>query len=130
MIETLVVKDYTNEILEFQTISIWIIYKKLSCDSCECCICLKSLQKILSIPTHASMTSIQINHLCYFIYDYLMWHLVKMTSSCINNYKVVCNCTCNSCLWLMSLGWKWQYKIHSYHPFLVASQKRWKYNCL
>jgi hypothetical protein len=29
MNETLVVNDYTNEILEFKTISIWIIYKDL-----------------------------------------------------------------------------------------------------
>jgi hypothetical protein len=27
--ETLIVKDYTNEILEFETIFIWIIYKNL-----------------------------------------------------------------------------------------------------
>jgi hypothetical protein len=27
--KTLIVKDYTNEILEFKTISIWIIYKKM-----------------------------------------------------------------------------------------------------
>ncbi len=29
MSETIVVKDYTNEILEFKTISIWIIYKNM-----------------------------------------------------------------------------------------------------
>ncbi len=29
MIKTLIVKDYTNEILEFETIFIWIIYKNL-----------------------------------------------------------------------------------------------------
>jgi hypothetical protein len=29
MIETLIIKDHTNEILEFKTISIWIIYKNL-----------------------------------------------------------------------------------------------------
>jgi hypothetical protein len=29
VIETLIVKDYTNEILKFETIFIWIIYKNL-----------------------------------------------------------------------------------------------------
>jgi hypothetical protein len=29
MIETLIIKDHTNKILEFKTISIWIIYKNL-----------------------------------------------------------------------------------------------------
>jgi hypothetical protein len=29
MIETLIVKNYTNEILDIKTISIWIIYKNL-----------------------------------------------------------------------------------------------------
>ncbi len=29
MIETLIVKYHTNEILNFETISIWIIYKNL-----------------------------------------------------------------------------------------------------
>jgi len=29
VIETLIIKYYTNEILEFKTISIWIIYKNL-----------------------------------------------------------------------------------------------------
>jgi len=29
MIETLLVKDYTNEILEIKTICIWIIYKNI-----------------------------------------------------------------------------------------------------
>jgi hypothetical protein len=39
--KTLIVKDYTNEILEFKTISIWIIYKKNAYNSCECYISLK-----------------------------------------------------------------------------------------
>ncbi len=29
MVETLVVKDYINEVLKFKTISIWIIYRNL-----------------------------------------------------------------------------------------------------
>jgi hypothetical protein len=35
------------------------------------------LQRIMPIPTHAFVTSVQINHFCDFRYDYPLWHLVK-----------------------------------------------------
>jgi hypothetical protein len=36
-----------------------------------------ALQGILSIPIHAFVTSVQINHFCDFIYDSPLWQLVK-----------------------------------------------------
>ncbi len=52
-----------------------------------------SLQGILSIPTHAFATFIQINCFCDFRYDYPSRHLVKrLVVSHINNDKVVCSC--------------------------------------
>jgi hypothetical protein len=64
------------------------------------------LQAIMSMPTHVFATSIQINHFCDFKYDYLSKHLVKRTCSHINNYKVICNCICNSYLQLMLIWMK------------------------
>jgi len=49
------------------------------------------LQRIMSIPTHAFVTSIQINHFCDFRYDCPPWHLVKTIGNCImtsNWFKV------------------------------------------
>jgi hypothetical protein len=54
-----------------------------------------SLQGILSIPIHAFVTFIQINHFCKYKYDYLLWHLRKMTCNHINDSKVVCNYICD-----------------------------------
>jgi hypothetical protein len=77
----------------------WTNYKKVMCTNSLSKhfwhLVIDSLQGILSIHTHAFMTSVQINHFCDFRYDYLLWHLVKMISSHINDYKVVCNCICN-----------------------------------
>jgi hypothetical protein len=36
-----------------------------------------ALQGILSSPIHVFAISVQINHFCDFIYDCLLWHLVK-----------------------------------------------------
>ncbi len=69
-----------------------------------------SLQGILSIPTHAFVTFVQINNSYDFRYDYPPWHLVKMTSSHINDNKVVCNCICNSYLQLMLIWMKMKMK--------------------
>jgi hypothetical protein len=52
------------------------------------------VQAVKFIPTHAFVTSIQINHFRNFRFDCPSWHLVKMTYSHINDYKVVCNCIC------------------------------------
>jgi hypothetical protein len=41
-----------------------------------------------------------------FKYDCLSWHLVKTTSSHINDDKMVCSCICNLYLWLMSIWMK------------------------
>jgi hypothetical protein len=95
----------------------------------SCFSCLLTLQGIQSIPIHAFATFIQINHFCDFKYDYPLWHLVKMTSSLINDYKMVCNCICNLYLQLMLIWMKIKTKIHFYHPFLMASQNRWKCSC-
>jgi hypothetical protein len=61
------------------------------------------LQKIMSIPTHAFVTSFRINHFCDFRYDCPPWHLVKVTGNCIYDYNVVCSCICNLYLQLMSI---------------------------
>jgi hypothetical protein len=37
---------------------------------------------------------------------YFLWHLVKLTCSCINDYKVVCSCICKLYLWLMLIWMK------------------------
>jgi hypothetical protein len=46
-----------------------------------------------------------------------------------NDYKMVCNCICNLYLQLVSIWMKMKMKIHLCHPFLMASQNRWKFNC-
>jgi hypothetical protein len=84
-----------------------------------------TLQGILSIPTHAFVTCAQINN----FYDYPPWHLVRTTCSHINDYKMVCSCICNLYLQLMSILMKIRWQIHLYHPFLMASQNRWKCDC-
>jgi hypothetical protein len=71
---------------------------------------IKNIIGILSIPTHASVTSIQIYHFCDFRYDCPPWHLVKTTSSQINDYKMVYNCICNLYLQLMSIWMKMEVK--------------------
>ncbi len=68
------------------------------------------LQAIMSIPTHVFATSIQINYFCDFKYDYPSKHLVKMTCSHIDNYKVVYNCICNLYLRLMLIWIKMKMK--------------------
>ncbi len=52
----------------------------------------------------------QINHFCDYGCDYLLWHLVKLTCSRINDYKLVCSCICNLYLWLMSIWMKMKMK--------------------
>jgi hypothetical protein len=64
-----------------------------------------SLQGILSIPTHAFATCVQINHFCDFKSNCPPWHLVKTIGSHVNDHKVVCSCICNLYLQLMSI-WK------------------------
>jgi hypothetical protein len=95
----------------------------------SCFSCLLTLQGIQSISTCAFATFIQINHFCDFKYDYPLWHLVKMTNSRINDYKIICNYICNLYLQLMSIWMNMKMKIHLYHPFWVASQNRWKCSC-
>jgi hypothetical protein len=69
------------------------------------------LQGILSIPTHAFATFVQINHFYDFRYDCPLWHLVKLISSRINNYKMVCGYICNLYLWLMLIWIKMKMKM-------------------
>jgi hypothetical protein len=80
---------------------------------------ISTLQGIMSIPIHAFVTYVQINHFYEYRCDYPLWHLVKTTCH-INDYKVVCGCICNLNLQLMSILMKM--KMNLYHPFLVASQ--------
>jgi hypothetical protein len=89
------------------------------------------LQRTLSIPTHVFASYVQINHFCDFRYniDSLLWHLVKMISSRINDYKVVYSCICNLYLWLMSIWMKMKMKNTFILSFLVASLNRWKCSC-
>jgi hypothetical protein len=88
-----------------------------------------SLQGILSIPTHVFATSIQINHFYNFRYDCPPWHLLKMTGSRINDYKVVCSCICNLYLQLMSIWMKMKMKNTLISSFLMATQNRSKCSC-
>jgi hypothetical protein len=62
-----------------------------------------SLQGISSIPTHAFVVCVHINYFCNYKCECLLWHLVKMICSHINNYKIVCSCICNLYLWVMSI---------------------------
>jgi hypothetical protein len=71
---------------------------------------LHRLQRILSIPTHAFVTFVQINYFCDFKYDCPLWHSVKMINSHIDDYKVVCNCICNLYLQLMLIWMKMKMK--------------------
>jgi len=56
------------------------------------------------IPTF--VTFVKINHFCNFKYNNPLSHLVKMICSHINDYKVVCSCTCNLYLQLMLIWMK------------------------
>jgi hypothetical protein len=47
------------------------------------------VQGILFTLTQAFATCVQINYFCDYKCDYLSCHLVQMTCSLINNYKVV-----------------------------------------
>ncbi len=53
---------------------------------------------------------VEINHLCNFRYNNPLWHLVKMTCSHINDYKVVCSCIWNLYLHLMLIWMKMKMK--------------------
>jgi len=71
---------------------------------------LHPLQRILSIPTHAFVTFVQINYFCKFKYDCSSWHSVKLIDNRINDYKVVCNCICNLYLGPMLIWMKMKMK--------------------
>jgi hypothetical protein len=77
------------------------------------------------IPTHTLVTYVQIHHFCNYKCDYLLWHLIKMIYSGINDYKGVYSC--NLYLWLMSIWMKMKNTLISF--FLGASQNRWKCSC-
>ncbi len=90
---------------------------------------ISTLQGTMSIPIHAFVTYVQINHFCDYRCNYPLWHLLKTTCSCINDYKVVSSCICNLNLQIMSILMKMKMKNNLYHPFSAASQNRWKYSC-
>jgi hypothetical protein len=85
----------------------------------------KTLQWIMSNSTHAFVIYVQINHFCNYKCDYPPWHLVKMTCSCMNNYKVICNLHMQLILVInvnLDENEKYTYIIH----FLISPQNRWK----
>jgi hypothetical protein len=66
----------------------------------------------MSNSIHAFATCVQINIFVIInvIVNYLLWHIVKMIYSCINEYKVICSCMCDLDLWLMSIWMKMKMK--------------------